>query len=96
MMLSKYRELSFMRRCENSFFVPIGVIGAGLGFAKGADFGIQMGDHHKHGKIWRPVTGALLGGMGGGIIGLYWLESLTMIILFDFYKSIKYSPEKTK
>lgn len=96
MVLSKYRELSFMKRCESSFFIPMGVIGSGLGFAKGADFGIKMADKHRHGKIWRPVTGALLGGMGGGIIGLYWTESLAMIILFDLYQSLRYNSTTEK
>lgn len=87
---SFYREYHFMKRADSPYFLPVGIMGAGYGCAQGVTKGMSMADRHQHGKIWRPVTGAALGTLTGLCIGLYWIESLCVLVCFDVYQSKRY------
>jgi len=95
-MITRRIWIHFLKRTDNPFFLTGGIIGGGLGFSNGILYGFDMSHKYKHGAIWRPMSGALLGGLFGGVCGIYWIEALGLLFLYDVYQSTKYLTSKNE
>ena len=67
--------------------MPVGCVVGGTACAQGLIRGHEDAHLTGHGFVWRPVLYGASGAIGGMVVGLYWVECGTAMVLYDIYRS---------
>ena len=83
------------KKLEKDATAELGALaGSSLGLVAGGSWGVSSAYTNEEGWIWRPFVGTVTGYSAGFLAGLYWPQSVAVIVCTDMYlskKGIRYS-----